>query len=89
MARANGQRLPVSTRRQAVQTLQGLLAAGVSDTEAREQIAERYDVSPRTSREWLAQAYAGLAEVPKVPVFAPNPHQYSSVPARSPGERPI
>ena len=48
MARATGQRLPASTRRQAVATLQGLIAAGVSDTEAREQIAERYDVSERT-----------------------------------------
>ena len=61
MARATGQRLPASTRRQAVATLQGLIAAGVSDTEAREQIAERYNVSERTSRLWLNRAYAGLA----------------------------
>ena len=62
MARPNGHRFPASTRRQAVQTLQGLLAAGVSDAESREQIAERYNVSPRTARDWLAQAYEGLSE---------------------------
>ena len=53
--RGTGQRLPSALRLQAIQTLQGLIAAGNTDAEAKEQIAQRYQVSQRTARSWLAE----------------------------------
>ena len=61
MSRPNGQHLPAAIRNQAIQTIQSLIAAGVSDDEIREQIEERFEVSERTVRDWMVRAYAGLA----------------------------
>ena len=63
MSRGVGQSFSAGTRRQAVQILQDLIAAGVSDADAVEQVAERYHVTSRTGRRWLAEAYAALSAV--------------------------
>ena len=61
MSRGVGQRFPAVTRRQAVLILQDLIAAGVSDTAAIEQVAGRFQVTSRTGRRWLSEAYTNLA----------------------------
>ena len=61
MPRQVGERLPSGARRRAIRQLQSLVAAGVSDDEAREQVMERYDVSGRSARYWLKVAYEEMA----------------------------
>ena len=45
MLQPHGRKLPAALRETAIETLQGLLAAGVSDQKARDQVAERFDAS--------------------------------------------
>jgi len=61
MARTNGQHLSTTERQQALHTLQGFLAAGISDRDAKAQIMERYNISERTARSWLKLAYRELS----------------------------
>lgn len=61
MPRLVGNRLTDGARRRAIRQLQSLVAAGIPDDEAREQVIERYDVSGRTSRYWLEAAYKEMA----------------------------
>jgi hypothetical protein len=61
MARLVGERLTDGARRRAIRQLQSLVAAGVSDDEAREQVMKTNDVSSRTSRYWLQAAYEEMA----------------------------
>ena len=63
MSRGVGQRFSAGTRRQAVQILQDLIAAGVSDTAAIEQVAERFQNS--LLRALVERAVVGVPE----PVF--------------------
>ena len=66
MNRAAGARVPRVIRNQAIQLLQSLVAAGVDDAEARSQVAQRFNVTPRTARNWLVRAYRRFAsEVPE------------------------
>ena len=61
MPRPTGQRLPAEQRRQGIEAVASLIAAGVADAEATRQVAQRYDVSKRTAQKWLKRAYADLA----------------------------
>jgi hypothetical protein len=67
MARGYGQRVANVVRRKAVRTLQSLLAAGVDESEACEQIVERFNVSSRTAHLWLRRAYEDLSKEVAVP----------------------
>ena len=61
MARKVGERLTSGARRKAIRQLQNLVAAGVSDDEARETVMQNFDVSGRTASYWLAKAYRELS----------------------------
>ena len=61
MPRPTGQRLSTEQRRQGIEAIAGLIAAGIADSEAVRQIAQRYDVSKRTAQKWLNAAYRDLA----------------------------
>jgi hypothetical protein len=50
-----------------VRSLQRLLAAGIDDTEACEQVAEQFNVSSRTALTWLRRAYEDLSKGVNVP----------------------
>lgn len=67
MARGYGQRVAGVVRRKGVRTLQSLLAAGVEEGEACEQVVERFNVSDRTAHEWLKRAYGDLAQEAETP----------------------
>jgi len=56
-----GHKFTNGARRCAIRHLQSLVAAGVSDGEAREQVMKTFDVSARTARYWLAAAYEEMA----------------------------
>ena len=66
MTRQVGERLTVGARRRAIRTLQSLVAAGVPDDEAREQVMQRFDVSGRSARYWLKVAYEEMAREAEV-----------------------
>lgn len=66
MPRKVGERLTSGARHRAIRQLQSLVAAGVSDDEAREQVAHGFDVSGRTASHWLATAYREMAQDAKV-----------------------
>jgi len=55
-----------AARGRAVRALQSLIAAGVSDDEAREQVIERFNVSERSARKWMAIAYREMASEAQV-----------------------
>jgi uncharacterized protein YoaH (UPF0181 family) len=67
MSRGDGQRVAGVVRRKAVRSLQKLLAAGIDDSEAGEQVAEQFNVSSRTAHTWLRRAYEGLSKDVNVP----------------------
>lgn len=62
MSRKVGERLTNGARRRAIRQLQSLVAAGVSDDEARDQVSQSFDVSRRTASYWLAVAYREMAK---------------------------
>lgn len=62
MPRENGHRLTNGARRRAIRTLASLVAAGIPDDEAREEVAQRFDVTARTARFWLEAAYRDMAK---------------------------
>jgi hypothetical protein len=61
LSRPSGHRLTNGARRKAIRALQALIASGIPDEEAREEIAQRFDVSSRTARLWGDAAYRLLA----------------------------
>jgi len=61
LSRPSGHRLTNGARRKAIRALQALIASGIPDEEAREEIAQRFDVSARTARLWGDAAYRSLA----------------------------
>jgi hypothetical protein len=67
MARGYGQRVGGVVRRKGVRTLQSLLAAGIEETEACEQVVEKFNVSSRTALLWLHRAYDELSKEVNVP----------------------
>jgi hypothetical protein len=56
-----GHKFTNGARRRAIRQLQSLVAAGVSDAEARESVMKTLDISGRTARYWLATAYEEMA----------------------------
>jgi hypothetical protein len=56
-----GHRLTDGARRRAVRAIQSLVAAGIPDDEAREQVMAQFNVSNRSARKWLALAYHDMA----------------------------
>jgi hypothetical protein len=66
MARQVGKKLTNIARRRAIRQLQSLLAAGVADDEARQEVGKSFDVSERTTRTWLRAAYCEMAAAAEV-----------------------
>ena len=57
MAHRIGEKVTRSERRRAIRQLAHLIAVGVSDDEAKAQVAETFNVTDRTARKWIAIAY--------------------------------
>src|SRR5574342_189856 len=57
MARANGEKVRRGERRRAIGQMRYLITVGVTDDEAKAQIAEAFNVSDRTARTWMRIAY--------------------------------
>ncbi|MBL8841968.1 MAG: hypothetical protein JNL90_10640 [Planctomycetes bacterium] len=66
MPRRVGETLSRSLRRRAIRQLQSLVAAGISDEEAKAQVGETFNVTERTTRNWMATAYAEMAAEARV-----------------------
>jgi len=61
LSRLSGHRLTNGARRKAIRALQTLIASGIPDEAAREEIAQQFGVSTRTARLWGEAAYSQLA----------------------------
>ena len=62
MPRPAGHRLPSVIRRDGIETMKGLLAAGVTDIDASIQVAKRFNVTRRTVYSWLQIGYTEIAK---------------------------
>ena len=62
MARGYGQRVPGVVRRKGIRSLQSLLAAGVEEHEACEEVARQANVSLKSAFNWLRRAYEDLSK---------------------------
>ena len=61
MPQHRGRKLPIAVREAAIEMLQSLIAAGVSDVKAQAQVAEKFDVTKRSVRNWINTAYRRMA----------------------------
>jgi uncharacterized protein YoaH (UPF0181 family) len=66
MPRQVGERVARAIRRRAIRQLQSLISVGISDEEAKAQVAETYNVTDRTTRNWMNAAYAEMTAEARV-----------------------